>query len=117
MNTNITIKDSILRAIGKKPSELESDVIEIIVKGVGVHTDALVNLILLVTGRDIKNQEESRFAARNVATRLVGEFRKKNPETEWDIIALAVIKTYFTDPKLVATALLKIGMSKEEKAV
>ena len=109
------INNTILRATGKTPEGLDKEVISSIVKDAAVPTDALVNLIMTITGKD-RWDRDARWAARDIAVSIIMDF-KKDPELSWDLTALAVISSYFANPKLVTVAVLKIMMNKTEKAI
>ena len=109
------INYAILGVTGKAPEGIDKEMIKLIVKDAANCSDALVNLIILITGKE-RGDKNARWTARNIATLIIRDFNKDNSGLTWDSAALAVISAYFANPKLVTVSLLKIMMNKMEKA-
>jgi hypothetical protein len=111
------INNSILRATGKVPEGLDRELIRLIVKNTNSYVEALVNLIICAAVRD---ETISRSAVRDVAVSIIDEFKKDLngviDTKSQELIALAVITAYFTNPKLITIAMLKIMTKKETAA-
>jgi HEPN domain-containing protein len=109
------IEGSILRLSGTLPEkDLEKELINAISKNTESFQEALIRLIMFVSGNWAVFSNRQR--AEKLAKELVHEFKKEYENSEdWEEIAsLAVIAVFFAEPKLVATAMIRISLKKEE---